>query len=476
MRLQGWYAFCGAVLAQAPGGPGQKLWTGDGSGVKKYRTPGPACCGVFLAACADPHHSLRMSKPWDVIIIGGGPAGATAAATLRQDGRSVLVLEKSRFPRFHIGESLLPYNREIFDELGVWAKVQSAGFMVKRGAQFWMGDGSIHTRMNFSRGSFTEFPESLQVERAKFDDILLRHAEGLGAEVREEALVMEHRVEKDRVTVKYRDKDGTEHEVQAAFLMDASGLGNFTANRENLREYYPGHKKIAIFGHYSGVQMTTGEEKGDILIIRRENSWFWMIPLQDDKTSVGLVLDQADFKALKQDPQQAFDDAVLSTRAVHDRMINAKPITQGHVLTDFSYTNRRLVSDRLVRVGDAAGFIDPIFSSGVMLAMISARQGAQAVHAALASGKARTFGMKRYEWATRRHVSRFWQFIERFYTQHFAQLFFQPTNRFRVVCAINCALAGRTRMTLGTWWRLRLFFTLVWIQKRFPLAKPIKIQ
>ncbi|MDI1315271.1 tryptophan 7-halogenase [Prosthecobacter sp.] len=415
-------------------------------------------------------------QTWDVIVIGGGPAGATAAATLRQAGRSVLVLEKAKFPRFHIGESLLPYNREIFDELGVWSKIQAAGFMVKRGAQFWMGDGSMHTRMDFSQGSFTEFSESLQVERAKFDDILLRHAEELGADVREEALVTEYLVQKERVTVKFRVKGGEVQEAHAAFLMDASGLGNFTANKENLRDYYPGHKKISIFGHYSGVQMTTGNEKGDILIIRRENSWFWMIPLADDKVSVGLVLDQAQFKALKMEPQQVFDEAVLKTRAVRERMINAKAISQGHVLTDFSYTNRKLVSERLVRVGDAAGFIDPVFSSGVMLAMITGRQGAKVVHAAIAAGKAWTFAMKRYEWATRRKVGRFWQFIERFYTKHFAQIFFQPTNKFRLLCAINCALAGRTRMTFGAKWRLRLFFTLVWIQKYHPIAKPIRIR
>jgi FADH2-dependent halogenase len=420
--------------------------------------------------------SPDMSNTWDVIIIGGGPAGSSAACTLRKAGRKVLVLEKEKFPRFHIGESLLPYNRPIFDELGVWSKIQAAGFMVKRGAQFWMGDGSLHTRLNFSKGSFTEFPESIQVERAKFDDILLRHAEELGAEVREEALVTEHRIERECVTVKFRAKDGTEHEAQAAFLMDASGLNNFTANREKLREYYPGHKKIAIFGHYSGVQMTEGEEKGDILIVRRENSWFWMIPLADDKVSVGLVLDVNDFKALQQEPQAVFDDAVLSTKAVHDRMINARPITQGHVLSDFSYTNRKLVSDRVVRVGDAAGFIDPIFSSGVMLAMNSGQRGAQVVHAALAAGKAMTFAMRRYEWSTRKHVSRFWQFIDKFYTKHFAQLFFQPSNKFRMVCAINCVLAGRPEMTFATWWRLRFFFALVWMQKRFSLAKPIEIR
>ena len=417
-----------------------------------------------------------MSNTWDVIIIGGGPAGSTAAATLQKAGRKVLVLEKAKFPRFHIGESLLPYNRAIFDEIGVWSKIQAAGFMVKRGAQFWMGDGSRCTRLNFSQGSFTEFPESLQVERAKFDDILLRHAEELGAEVREEAIVTEYLVEKDRVTVKFRDKDGADHEVHGTFLMDASGLGNFTANRENLREYYPGHKKLAIFGHYSGVQMPEGEQQGDILVIRRENSWFWMIPLENNKTSVGLVLDMADFKELKQEPQQAFDDAVQSTKTVRERMINAEVITQGHVLSDFSYTNRKLVSKRLVRVGDASGFIDPVFSSGVMLAMSSGSNGAKAVHAAIKSGRAMTFAMKRYEWSTRRHVGRFWQFIEKFYTKHFAQLFFQPTNKHRMLCAINCALAGRTEMTFSTWWRLRLFFTFVWLQKHFNIAKPIRIR
>ncbi|MBE7497862.1 MAG: tryptophan 7-halogenase [Verrucomicrobiaceae bacterium] len=416
-----------------------------------------------------------MQNSWDVIIIGGGPAGATAACTLRQSGRKVLVLEKEKFPRFHIGESLLPYNRPIFDELGVWDKIQAAGFMRKRGAQFWMGDGSMHTRLNFSRGSFTEFPEAIQVERAKFDNILLRHAEELGAEVREETLVTSHAVEGDHVTAQFRTKDGTDHEARAAFLIDASGLNNFTANREKLRDYYPGHKKIAIFGHYSGVQMTDGEEKGDILIVRRKNSWFWMIPLEDDKVSIGLVLDLEDFKSLKQEPLAVFDDAVATTPTVRDRMTNAKAITQGHVLSDFSYTNRTLVSDRVVRVGDAAGFIDPIFSSGVMLAMHSAQRGAQVVNDAIAAQKTMTFAMKRYEWSTKKHVGRFWQFIEKFYTKHFAQLFFQPSNRFRMVCAINCVLAGRPEMTFATWWRLKFFFGLVWIQKRFALAKPIEI-
>ena len=169
-----------------------------------------------------------MQNDYDAIIIGGGPAGATAAMTLRQAGRKVLVLEKEKFPRFHIGESLLPYNRPIFDELGVWDKIQAAGFMTKRGAQFWMGDGSMHTRLNFSRGSFTEFPEAIQVERSKFDDILLRHAEELGAEVREETLVTSHQVESERVTLRGNGGNGVSVQLLDRFdpLAENGGNGN----------------------------------------------------------------------------------------------------------------------------------------------------------------------------------------------------------------------------------------------------------
>ncbi len=431
-------------------------------------------CGPLRQASAAVTANTKEIE-WDVVIIGGGPAGSTAATTLAQAGRRVIVLEKAKFPRFHIGESLLPYNRRIFDDLGVWPKIAAAGFTKKRGAQFVMGNDSRANRLDFSKGSFTEYPEAVQVERSKFDQILLNHSREAGAEVREECTVLEHRVESGDVMVRYRAADGTEQELSARYLVDASGLGNFTANRAALREYYPGHKKIAIFGHFSGVDMPTGEEEGDILIVRREKSWCWLIPLESNKTSVGLVIDAADFKALGKTPQEVFDDAMADTAAISKRFASAKMMDELHVIRDFSYKNQTLVSPRVMRVGDSSGFIDPMFSSGVLLAMTSGQQGARVLHEALDSGKAITSGMKRYEKDNRKRIAIYWEFIENFYKLHFAQIFFQPYNRWGMVCSINAVLAGCTTLSFSLWWRLRVFFFLAWLNQHVPVAKRIEV-
>lgn len=422
-----------------------------------------------------PAPSPTPSSAWDVIVIGGGPAGSTAATTLAQAGRRVLVLKKEKFPRFHVGESLLPYNRQIFDELGVWPKLESAGFMPKRGAQFLMGNGCQKVRLDFSKGAFTAFPQAIQVERSKFDHILLDHSRKAGAEIREQAQVLDHRVGEDSVTVRYRTPEGGEQEATASFLVDASGLSNFTANKSSLREYYAAHKKIAMFRHWSGVDMPKGEESGDILIVRRENSWFWMIPLEADKVSIGLVMDRGDFQASGKKPEEVYLDAIATTRAVGERCEEAAPLCDLSVVSDFSYRNGSLIAPRVVRVGDASGFIDPIFSSGVLLAMTSGQQGARVVNDALAAGLALTPAMRRYERDTRRRIGQYWEFIENFYRLHFAQIFFQPDNRIGLVCSINAVLAGCTQLPFAVWWRLRVFFLLVRLNKWIPVTPRIPV-
>jgi FADH2-dependent halogenase len=413
---------------------------------------------------------------YDVIIIGGGPAGSSAAITLAQAGRRVLVLERDKFPRFHIGESLLPYNVPLFKKLKVWEKLEGGSFMPKRGAQFESGDGDRNLRVNFTDGIYTECPESLQVERSRFDHILLEHARECGADVRESSTVLEHAIASDGISVKVRGCDGVDTEERAAFLIDASGLGNFTANREGLREFYPGHRKVAIFSHFAGMDMPTGEHFGDIIIVRRRNSWCWLIPLSAEKTSVGLVVDAADFKASGQTPEQLFQTAVAGTPALQRRMVNATRLGDMRVLSDFSYRNGALVSPRLLRAGDAAGFIDPVFSSGVLLAMTGGHQGALCVHEAIQQGKSMTSAMRRYERNLWRNIGIYWEFIEKFYTDHFTQLFFERQDFLRLPSAVNAVLAGRTKLPFAAKWRLRLFFLLVWIQKYFPLAPRTEIK
>ena len=325
-----------------------------------------------------------MSR-YDAIIIGGGPAGSSAAMTLRAAGRSVLVLEKETFPRFHIGESLLPYNRRLLERLGVVPLLEQAGFVRKIGAQFWLGNGSKHVDFLFADGRFNEEAMAWQVERSRFDDLLLKEAARRGAEVREGCTVEDYQVGKEIVAV--RTSAGP---AEGTFLIDASGQVNFTGNREGLREANPKLRKIAIFAHFGGIPLPEGERRGDIIIVRLEHEWAWIIPLSEEKVSVGLVVDQARFKASGLTPAEMFERLVESSSVLREKMSGAERISPLRTISDYSYKNRRFVGPRLIRAGDAAGFMDPIFSSGVHVAMESGHAAANVVDDALARGLAFT--------------------------------------------------------------------------------------
>jgi flavin-dependent dehydrogenase len=413
-------------------------------------------------------------KTYDAIVIGGGPGGSCAATRLSLSGRSVLVLEKEHFPRFHIGESLLPYNTGIFDELGLSEKLAAEGFPLKQGAQFFLGNGSKGTAFVFKQGRFTRFPDALQVERARFDEILLRHAGEKGAEVHEGAEVERYDSDADGVSVLL--KDG--RRFQGRFLIDASGRGNLTGTQEGLKVVNPRLKKLAVFGHFEGVRLDHDSKCGDTVIVRQENHWFWLIPLRLDgggsgKVSVGAVLDRDDFAAAGEKAEPFLRRLISASPPVRDRLANARLVSPVQVTSDFSYRNRKFWSHRCVRIGDAAGFIDPIFSSGVFIAMHSGKTAADVITDALKTGTDGAVGFARYERRVRSAIGIYQQMVDGFYTKPFMELFLEPRPKWDVAAAVNAILAGELDGGAPLRWRMKLFFLLVRIQARFPLVPRI---
>ncbi|MBI5801832.1 MAG: tryptophan 7-halogenase [Verrucomicrobia bacterium] len=410
----------------------------------------------------------------DAIVIGGGPGGSTVAALLAARGRRVVLLEKERFPRFHIGESLLPYNWPIFEELGVLPELEAAGFPRKSGAQFHLGNGRKSLKLVFREGRFTEQAQTFQVERSTFDHLLLKNAAAKGADVREGWQFQRFEQLPDRVRVAATDPAGASHTLEARFLVDASGRGNVTGNQEGLRVIHPQLKKLALFGHYTGVALDAGEKAGDTVIVRLADKWFWLIPISATKVSVGLVLDCAEFAAAKTPPEELFHRIAATSPVLRARMQDARLVGEFHTTSDFSYYNRRLTGPRLLRVGDAAGFMDPIFSAGVFLAMFSGKLAAETVDACLRQPFGTVWRLARYERKTFSALRFYWEMVEQFYTQPFIELFLEPREKWNLPAAVNAALAGELSGRWAIRWRMRLFFLLVKLQARRPLVPRIR--
>ncbi len=416
------------------------------------------------------------AEPYDVIVIGGGPGGSSSACYLRQAGLKVLLLEREHFPRFHIGESLLPYNRRIFEEIGVQSKLEAAGFLRKFGAQFHLGNGSKGTKFVFKEGRFTKFSEAIQVERAVFDDILLKHAAEQGAEVREGWTVKRVEQGTELAEVLAASDMGETVSFKARYVIDASGRGNMTGNQEGIREVHPRLKKLAVFGHFKGVKRDEGPKETDTIIVRLDNKWFWVIPLTAEKTSVGCVMDNAEFGALKQSPGEVFQRFVDSSLPMRERMVNAELCGQVQTTGDFSYRNKSFYGPRLLRVGDAAGFMDPIFSAGVFLAMFSGKLAAQAISETLKRQDDPIPRFQAYERRVYDSMKFYWKMVENFYTTPFMEVFLEPRKRFNLPAAVNAVLAGELE---GGWrmrWRLGVFFWIIKMQARYPLLPRISFQ
>ena len=340
---------------------------------------------------------MANHREFDVLVVGGGPAGSTIASLLAQKRKHTIVLEKERFPRFHIGESLLPLNLPLFDRLGIAEDVHRIG-VYKPGAELISDEHNAATTFRFADNPYLSIGHSYQVRRSEFDKLLLDNSRRLGAEVIEGTRVTDVALDAGsapRVTT--TDADGVTTTWSARFLVDASGRDTLLANRLGLKRIDKRNNTAAVFGHFRNVPRRPGDKAGMITVYLFEHGWFWMIPLWDDVMSVGVVGTQAFFKARKANLESLFATAVAATPSLAAHMANAEPLGPLTACADYSYDSQSYVGENHILIGDAAAFIDPLFSSGVMMAMSSAAFGATVVEGLLDGQQSRKRLVRDYE-------------------------------------------------------------------------------
>ncbi|WP_049623871.1 NAD(P)/FAD-dependent oxidoreductase [Frateuria defendens] len=394
----------------------------------------------------------------DVAVIGGGPAGSTAAALLARRGHRVIALEKARHPRFHIGESLLPMNLPVFERLGVLEKVRALG-VYKPGADFEADNERGYNTYAFARALGDSPPHAYQVWRQDFDKMLYDHARESGAEAREghEVVRVEQRHARE-TRLDVRTDDGREYAVQARYVVDASGRDAFLACRRKLRRKNAEHQSAAIFGHFRGAQARPGEDAGNISIYSFAHGWMWMIPLPGGVMSVGAVC-RPDY--LKQRKGRTVDfllETLEGNPALWRRLRQAELIDgEVRVTGNYSYDSSRMGGPGWVLVGDAFAFLDPVFSSGVYLAMSGAERAAEVVDQALREPRREAALLRRLEKRQRTGMARFAFFIYRFNGPVMQWMFRHPRNTWQLEQGVISMLAGDLFDTPRVLWRLRLF-------------------
>ena len=406
---------------------------------------------------------------YDVAIIGGGPAGSTTAALLARAGRRVIVFEREKFPRFHIGESLLPFSMKAFTRLGLHEKLLRAGFIKKYGGEIMGACSDTGTKFYFKDGYRSQTDHSYQVTRGDFDKVLLDHARESGAEVHEQTPVGSVEFSKDGVELAVRYNGS--HSIRARYLVDASGRTSVLGRQFKIKKTYDHLQKLSIFAHYDGVSRAEGIDGTLTTLIRGIDRWFWIIPLTPERTSIGVVLDSEVFRKSKLSAEDFLEQALAEQPIIAKRMMpNGRRASKVYVATDFSYRSTKLFGDRWLLTGDAAGFIDPIFSSGVFLAMFSSEQCADALNEVLDHPRKARRLFKRYERAENRAMDIYLRFVNAWYTKEFIEVFLAPRDLFDLPPAVNAVLGGNIGNSFAIRWRMWVFYFLVWLQKRYPIV------
>jgi flavin-dependent dehydrogenase len=429
-----------------------------------------------LAPAARPLGMSTRPESCDVAVIGGGPAGSAAGTQLARAGLRVAIFEKEKFPRFCVGESLLPHGNDLLRRLGVWEKLESSGFLRKYGAEFATADDSCRHRLWFGDNLDADHEYTYQVERAAFDQLLLDHARASGCTVREQAKITrleDH--DSGAAIVRGEDPEGS-FAVRARWIVDASGRRSFAGPRLGLRRAETQkERRVAIYAHFAGAARHEGKAEGHISIVRTSGGWFWMIPLAGDRMSVGLVLPAAEVKGAADGKlEEIFSAHVAAAPAVATRLAASRRLTPLRATGDYSWKFSSFATRRVILTGDAAGFVDPIFSSGVMLAMQSGLLAADLVARADRHGRGlRPWERLSYTRAVTGWMNRYARLIRAFYDRAGFEVFMSPDPVLSIPRSVARLVGGRTEPGPADRLRLRLFDLVCGLQKRFDIVPPL---
>lgn len=417
---------------------------------------------------------MPAKNSFEVFIIGGGPAGSTAGAWLGNRGRATLLCEKEKFPRFHIGESLLPYGNRILQEIGVWEKIEAAGFVKKYGAEFTLPDRSRIVRNVFSEGLVKNLDQTYQVERSRFDKILLDHAEESGCRVQQRTQVISTTKSEEGWSIVTKDLDtGEEQTVFARWIIDAGGRNCLMGRKLSFKkEHIPYPGRFAVFNHFKGFKRARGKEGGDTLVLRLKDAWFWGIPISESTMSVGVVAQKGTRQSGRESRAEFFWKKVHESSFLTDALSEAVPLEDFRIESDYCFSFESFARDQVLLAGDAASFIDPVFSSGVYLALESGLLAAKTVQKEI-NRKQKSVNPRvylRYTRTLKNRIHTIRQIIEDYYDNSSFEVFMVPQPKYKIPRAINSILAGCSDPPFKVRWRYWLFRKICALHKIWRIA------